>query len=123
MLYEVITLYGVLTRLYGFGKLFFFKRVDGFLRVITSYSIHYTKLYDTLLTAALNLSFDPYLLSKQYQLLDTASQSLALDNLLPDRFQSSPDGNRVFYVGKIARDHSHLRDIFVAEQANNTNET
>jgi len=72
-----------------------------------------------IIVAALMLWISPYTDRYAKNFLTTGALS-PIELLLPGTFRSFQDDRWIFYAEEISSDHKHLRNIFVAEQANNT---
>lgn len=60
---------------------------------------------------------NPWISGKRQQLMSSDEATLHLiQTLIPGRFQVSPDGRHVMYVGKLSRDHERAENVFLAQE-------
>jgi lipopolysaccharide export system permease protein len=64
----------------------------------------------------MNFYLVPKVLALREQVGAYQTLNAMVDTLLPGRFRASPDGNRVFYIARLARDRSTLKELFVAQR-------
>ncbi len=69
-----------------------------------------------IIVAFLVLWFNPIFALKRDKMIDAAEASTVFQTILPGHFQASKDGLRVFYIEKMSRDRSHMKNVFVAQQ-------
>jgi lipopolysaccharide export system permease protein len=65
------------------------------------------------------LWINPVVANTRDHLLAQISATSALQSLLPGRFQQSRDGNQIFYIESMSNDRQSLKNVFIAERANN----
>ena len=74
----------------------------------------------TAIVVILTLWVNPWIATQKSKLIAySLSTDNLLNNLMPGRFQVSPDGRRVFYVERISRNHKQANNIFIADQGKN----
>lgn len=80
-------------------------------------------LFISFIVLILMLWINPLIIAKRELLLSkSGSMEAIFDTLLPGRFQVSLNGERVVYVGQIARNHQSAKNLFIAEQRKNVGE-
>lgn len=72
----------------------------------------------TIIVAILSCWINPHVAAMQKRLMADARSAPLVETIMPGRFYSLDSGRQVFYVEKVSRDHSHLQNIFVAQQSN-----
>ena len=70
-----------------------------------------------LFIALLSLWISPVIAGAKDRVANVAVAEAAVSQLLPGRFQSTPDQSRVFYVQSMSTDHVHVQNVFIAERA------
>lgn len=70
-----------------------------------------------IVVAFLALWFNPVFALQRDNMIDEAEASTVFQTILPGHFQTTKNGNRVFYIENMSRDRAHMRNIFVAQQA------
>jgi lipopolysaccharide export system permease protein len=73
--------------------------------------------------AALVLWLNPMLESKKDAIIAASSQSNLFATLIPEHFQTTPDGQRVFYLGSLTQDRAAANEIFMAERVPNKSDS
>jgi lipopolysaccharide export system permease protein len=69
----------------------------------------------------LNLSINPMVSAKRQQLMVSDEAALHLvETLIPGRFQASPDGKHVMYVGSLSLDRKRAENVFLAQMKKTT---
>lgn len=65
----------------------------------------------------------PKLLDYQNRLLALAGPATMLDTIQSGRFLSTPDGNIVYYIQSVSRNHKKMQNIFIAQRDKKTVQT
>lgn len=73
-----------------------------------------------ILVCFLSLWLNPKLLMYRDTLLAQSGTAAQLETTLPGRFQEASGGQRIFYVESIASDHQRMRNLFMAQLANDS---
>lgn len=63
----------------------------------------------------LTFFISPQLLNYKNRLLAVAGPATLLQTVQPGRFMTTPDGNIVYYIQSVSRDHSVMQNIFIAQ--------
>lgn len=58
----------------------------------------------------------PYVAKAQKELVERAQSEPLIETIMPGRFYSLQNGQQIFYIQSISRDHKVLKNIFVATQ-------
>lgn len=58
----------------------------------------------------------PIVAKKRDKMMDIAGSASVFQTIVPGKFTSTPHGERVFYVEKMPRDRSKMKNIFVAQR-------
>jgi lipopolysaccharide export system permease protein len=74
-----------------------------------------------IMVGVLTLWATPHLFSIKNRLLTQTDNTSLLVSLLPGRFQAINEGQEVFYVENMSRDHKKVGNVFVAERSKNPN--
>lgn len=69
-----------------------------------------------IVVAILNLWLAPIIAKDQKQLFAQAKSAPLIETMLPGRFFASRNGQSVLYVQNISRDHTHLKNLFIAQR-------
>ena len=64
----------------------------------------------------LTFYISPFLLNYKNHLQAVAGPATLVETLQPGRFTTSPDGNIVYYIQAVSRDHHSMYNIFVAQR-------
>jgi lipopolysaccharide export system permease protein len=67
------------------------------------------------IVATLSFWLTPHLMVYRDQLLAQTGSAMALETLLPGRFQETNNGNQVFYVESVSPDKQRMQNIFMAQ--------
>lgn len=68
----------------------------------------------TALDAWLTMSVQPHLAQVRSEIIAQSAQTATLDKILPGRFQTIGDNNRVIYAGAVDKSEHYFGDVFVA---------
>ncbi|MFN7096331.1 MAG: LPS export ABC transporter permease LptF [Gammaproteobacteria bacterium] len=64
----------------------------------------------------LTFCVSPKLLDYKDRLLAVAGPATLIQTVQPGRFMTTPDGNVVYYIQSVSRNHDHMKNIFVAQR-------
>ena len=80
-------------------------------------------LFVLLLDTIINFYISPLLLDYKNKLLAVSGPATLIETVQPGRFMTTPDGNLVYYIQGVSRNHQEMTNIFIAQKEKKSAQT